>query len=574
MTQSVLTDEEYDVALAIEKDRIKENPLALVHGEYLRIKTKEAQLINLVPNKTQKFVLEKIKELRRLGKPVRLWIRKARQEGISTVVEGIIYAITSQKDNSNALIMADEKEHANNLFEMSKLYHEEMIKLYPHLVPEVKRSNEKKLEFKGTNSQIIIATAENVDAARSHTFQLVHLSETAFFRQFKEVMIGLNQSVPHYGDTIIIGETTSNGIEESLDEWEKAVNGKSEWCALFIPWFWLDEYAMPMINGKMYSIDGIVFDDSDTYESFMREEQELKRAHNLSNEQLNWRRWAIVNKCQGDMPSFRQEYPSTWQESIKMSGNVFFSRKGMEKQRKEEREPLHIGNIYKDGFNEFVFRKEPNGKIRLYEVADEDEEYIVICDASKARGIDEASIYVGNARMDTTAAVVSGMYEEDELGDLCVLLAEWYNGAMVVPENSCGYGNAVTKRVYSQYGNIWCLPERLKPNMQPQDFGFLTTSKTRNEMLSYLAEGIRRGSLRLFDKDTIRQHETFIINKTNKKPEAASGKQDGIVICRGIFSYVRRTCTYESLSNKRNKRKSRHTEPVNFNKKAMYGKGA
>jgi len=92
--------------------------------------------------------------------------------GCSTLIEAIIYAYTSQRQNINSLILADDLDGSNYLFNMSKLYHEQVAKEFKH---PLQRSNEKKIEFEGRHSQILVDTADNLDAGRKYTFQIAHL---------------------------------------------------------------------------------------------------------------------------------------------------------------------------------------------------------------------------------------------------------------------------------------------------------------------------------------------------------------------------------------------------------------
>ena len=131
--------------MAAAKALAEENPLKLVSEGFLSIKTKDGRLIKLELNSTQQKLFDKIAELRADHKPIRIWILKYRQGGISTETEGIIYALTSQQENRNSLILADEKEHANNLFDMFKLFQEKLEAEKPYLITKLKKSNEKKL---------------------------------------------------------------------------------------------------------------------------------------------------------------------------------------------------------------------------------------------------------------------------------------------------------------------------------------------------------------------------------------------------------------------------------------------
>jgi len=519
-------------------------PFYLMTAGHLFIKTKSAELIRLVPNSCQQALMDIIKAQRAEGRPVRIWILKARQEGVSTEIEGVVYSITSQVENINALIMADDKEHASNLFEMSKLYQEKLEEnINPYLAPVLKKSNEKKLEFEDIHSQIIIATAENADAARSHTFQIVHLSEISKFRDFDGVMTALAQSVPDLPNTIIIGETTANGMDKFYDEWIRAIEGKTDWIPVFIPWFWMKEYSMPLVNGQLHSLEGIKFTSEMSKEVFIHDEVELKAEFNLTDEQLNWRRYAIINKCHGDMVAFNTEYPATWQDAFNVSGVNFFDVRGMQKQKAMEKIPIDIGEIFYEN-TKYTWRSLPEGRIRLFERPGKYEQYMVAEDASEALGQDEASILVGNVRTNRTAATVSGQYPPGELAHVGVMLANYFNGALIIPENK-GYGYAVCQDTYKVYGNIYRKTITKKGRVEAtEELGFNTNAATRPEMLARLSDVIRLNSIQLLCKEVINQCMTFVTNPTTLKPEAASGKQDGLVICAAIFQQVREERPY------------------------------
>ncbi len=542
-----ITDNEI---LEAEQLAIKEFPLALVEEGFLSIKTKSGELIKLKLNDTQVEILKIVKRELQAGKPVRVWILKARQEGVSTLTEAIIYALTSQRENINALILADEKEHSNNLFEMTKLY-QEMLELHdPHLAPRLKKSNEKKLEFENIHSQIIIATAENTEAARSHTFQLVHLSEVGFFRDFSTVMSGLSQSVPDLPNTLIVGETTANGRGEFYAEWLRAIGGKTGWIAIFVAWFWMREYSLPLEGGKLYQLDGIRFDKDYTTSHMLADEAKLKREFDLTDEQINWRRYAIANKCAGNINIFRQEYPSYWQEAFIASGVNFFDNFGVEKQRGYN--PIDIGEVFETGLN-FEFRSLPHGRVKLYEKPGRDEQYIVSADASEGIGRDEASILVLNKRTNYTAAVANGQYAPEDLADMCIKVANYYNKALLAPENK-GYGTMVCQLCYNKYGNIYRAVDISSGEQKEKNMlGFNTNANTRPVILARMNEEIRLNSTTLKDSDLISQCKSFVVDPKTKKAEAASGEQDGLVICRAIAGEVRNQYPYKPVVNNKSK---------------------
>ena len=313
-----------------EQDKAASNPLWLVDNKYLTIKTKAGGMARLKPSGAQRIVLAKIKELLAQNKPIRLWILKARQSWVSTIIEAIIYSFVSQKQGINAIVIADELKKSSYLFEMQKTFYDTLPN---HLKPKLKHSNEKKLEFNKIHSQVLIDTADSVNVGRTLTIQFCHLSECAFYGEGKleNLLFALGHSVPNLAQTMIVGETTANGFEKFHEEWMKAIDGKSDWLWLFIAWTECPDYVLPLQNEKFYPIEGIRFASNGEREAFLAEEEVLLKT--LTKEQVNYRRWDIVNNCGGSVLKFRQEMPLTWEESFVATGDLYFDRAGLLKQK-------------------------------------------------------------------------------------------------------------------------------------------------------------------------------------------------------------------------------------------------
>ena len=549
----------------IEADTIKYEPLNLVKYKYLMIKTKKEQMIRLVLNPVQEIILEIIKKLKREKKPIRLLILKARQMGVSTEVEGIIYSYVSQREGVNALVVADDIKGANYIFSMQKLFYEFIPR---HLKPALRHSNEKKLSFLRTHSEVLIDTAENKNVGRKFTIQYAHLSEAAFFPDLDSVMGGLSQSVPNSPETMIVLESTANGVGNHFyTRWCEAVEGKSEWKAVFIPWFELPEYSMPLPKEGLYPIDNLKTDKA----KFIKDEQHLKEKYQLTSEQLNWRRWCIINNCSGSLNLFKQEYPSSWQEAFIMSGNIFFDRDSLLIQ--EERMEVikkkgfpKTGDIVKlDG--KYIFRECEDGKFRLYEYPDPAALYCIGGDSCEglAHG-DDAALCVLNKKTNKTAMAYNCVSDTDELAVDAMKAGYFYNNAMIAVENK-GYGTAVNKKIYSHYGNIFRKVRDKTGHLETTDeLGWNTNATTRPQMLGQLREEIKDGSTDILDAETLSELRTFIINEKKKRPEAESGKKDDLVMARAIAGMVR---LYYPVSKRETNKESKdmfisHIPPANM----------
>ena len=147
-----------------------------------------------------------IERQRALGKPIRLIVLKARQIGLSTLTEGMLFHRTATSFNTDSLIVAHREDSTNNLFQMSKLFYDE---LPVPIKPLLKTSNAYELRFEnptkdpsekkrepGLRSKIRCVTAGGRGIGRSYTCNNVHISEYAFWDGDKKATLaGLLQAV-------------------------------------------------------------------------------------------------------------------------------------------------------------------------------------------------------------------------------------------------------------------------------------------------------------------------------------------------------------------------------------------
>lgn len=540
---SLLTDEllklSDDELMRNEKALVMDNPLRLVEYGYLFIKTKEGSVIKLELNSVQKRFLCRVKEIMAAGKAVRLWVLKARAVGISTIIQAITYAYTSQGEGINSLVVAHDIDGSNNLFSMQKLFQE---KLDVHLRPQIKHSNEKKLEFDHIHSQVLIDTSDNLATGRSFTLRIVHLSEVSRFRDLKTLMLSINQAVPKLPGTFIICETTANGMNQFYDEWVSCgnaqVEGLTDWQTFFIPWFEVLEYSMSLefSNGALYPIEGIDFKNPIDKENFIIDESILRQKYGLTLEQMNWRRWCIVNNCNRSVLQFLQEYPSSELEAFTSTGDLFFDKTALGRQ--EIRKPLAMGNIVRDG--KYVFRADTTGLFKIYEMPVREGQYVVAADP--AEGLehgDKSACVVLNKRTNKTACVYNHNIPPDRFEEDLIKIGHFYNDAIIACESK-GYGYSINQGLYKSYGRVYRKVKTKKGfGEHTLELGFNTNRMTRPQMLAQLQDEIANGATELLDKDLIQQCWTFVNNVKRGEPEGEKGKSDDLVLARAIGGQVR-----------------------------------
>lgn len=183
---------------ALNRRKYRKNPFEIIRDGILEIKTKEHGIrpLDITNRYVQQKLLDMIEEDWFAKRPLRYLIAKSRRHGISTLVESVIFVLVGILEGINGLIVADDLDGANYLTDMTRLYHERIMKYDRFIFPGRERDNPKKIRFAGTNSEIYIDTARNVALGRKYTYHLAHLTEVAFYQtSVEKMMLGLFQTI-------------------------------------------------------------------------------------------------------------------------------------------------------------------------------------------------------------------------------------------------------------------------------------------------------------------------------------------------------------------------------------------
>lgn len=432
---------------------------------------------------------------------------------------------------------------------------------------------EKIREIPHINQDVYDLVLTHKDHSYRHISGLaVHNSECAYFeRSLKSLMLGISQTVPNLPETMIFGETTANGMGGDFFEiWEdtqKLMKKKAtDWIGLFLPWFLMDEYRLNL--ERDYPIDGIVFGNTTEKLEFLNEEKRMqtegieyelpeiengeivfkKKVYKIDRQQINWRRWYIVNQCSGDWMAFRQEYPSTAREAFLSTGDLFFDRRGLEKQQVRHKK-VNCNIVLEDG--KAMVRPDRFGKFTIYELPSKNTQADIGGDP--AEGIikedgtpgDKSAAVVLDKFTNKTKAVYNQLTDPDTFAHDLILFGKLYNNACIACENK-GYGTETNRILYKNYGNVFRKVREKKGAVEEtEELGFNTNSVTRPQILAQLNAEIREGSTQLLDEELIDQCWSFIRNPDkNGRPEAREGKNDDLVMARAIAGKLRQLKPY------------------------------
>ena len=496
----------------------------------LKIKTKSGTVVPFRLNDAQRKLYAVAKRQQDDGKPVRLIILKARQLGFSTLTEGLIFHACATRKNVNALIVAHREDATANLFRMSKLFYDE---LPAPVKPMLRASNAQELVFEnpsklrserearpGLRSRIRCATAGGRGIGRSDTLQCVHLSEYAFWPDGADgkasTLAGILQAVPSLPGTMVVIESTANGFEDFKERWDAAVAGENDFEPVFFAWFENPEYSMPVVPGTEWT----------------PEERDLKAAYQLTDEQLQWRRWCIANNCGGSLDMFRQEYPASPGEAFLHSGTGVFDNEQIV--LRLERLPGPAG---RGEFADGEWTESETGAITLYELPEEGVPYVLGGDTA-GEGSDYFTAIVIDNVTGRIVAKLRQKYSEPEYVRQIYALGRFYNDALVAIEtNFSTY--PVMKLQEMEYPNQYSRErEDTYTRQMKKSYGFRTDRQSRPRAIANLVEVFSLHPEWFTDRELLEEMLTFCYNEDHR-PEALAGKHDDLVMGAAITYAVR-----------------------------------
>jgi len=530
-----LTDEQNKRILEISRDFYR-----YAKGN-LYIKSKDAEIVKFEPNIAQRALIERVVYLLENNLPIRIIVLKARQMGLSTAIEALIYWYTTTHKNVTAAIIAHEDPASRNLYNMFKRYYDNSNPLFK---PNRKYDTRSDLTFGlqdqdgnevGLNSVIKTATAKNTGAGRSDTIQLVHGSEVAFWDNGEDLVGSLMQTVPYRKNTMIFLESTANGRGNFFAKmWDKSIKGDSVFETFFFPWWIQEEYEFPGDKIEEYTID-----EQDVVD-LMREGITIGNEvyivpEDKIDDKIRFRRHK-EREFVASPELLYQEYPSTPHEAFIASGSTVFNVKALAHMEKMVRE-TETYSIHDNESREPYVTQDNHAKLKIWYMPEQGEEYVIGADV--AEGIEGGDFSVADVirvrDMKTVARLRTDRLDPDEFAHVLDKLGRFYNYALIGPEIN-NHGLAVVQRLRDLfYSNLYKRETGLDEVFETSTtkFGWKTTTITKPLAIDYLAEAIREGLVK--DEDIVFIEEAFSYVRDEKgRTNAEAGTHDDTVMAKAI----------------------------------------
>jgi hypothetical protein len=454
--------------------------------------------------------------------PVRIICLKARQLGISTATEAVVFLWSFLHPGSNGLVVSHVDGQTQELFQMTKLYWE----TWPHKsLFSLRYGTRRQMMWEDTRSQIRVATAGKPESLRGSTIHALHGSEVAFWPDPGTLWTGLSSTLHDRHHTIAVLESTANGVGNWFHErWLEAEAGDSDYTPMFFPWYRHSAYR------AHHSL--IPADLTADERNLVRKMTGEGFTDDTAMAAMYWRRLEIRKK--GGEDSFMQEYPATAEEAFIVSGRPIFPAKDV--QDAFEEVPSITGMFYRDGRGEVSFKSGP-GDWTLFKTPSPDirpDLYMIGGDPSRTVYGDPGSIQVINRVTFEQVAVWNGHKLPHEFAEEMMLVGSYFHHGMLCPEVEGGGQGCISVLLSSGYPNIWYQHWADRAKTSTSMMGWSTNYQRKRWAISRVQQLLRDGSLRLHDRRTIHELLYFTENEEGILGNSGQAKHDDTVMALAI----------------------------------------
>ena len=575
----------------------------------VRVQDKEgALLVPFVLRAAQRKLLRCLEDQRRANKPIRVILLKARQWGGSTLTQ--IYMAWIQlfhRANWHSVVCAHLKDAANNIKGMYATLLENFPQwIYGEIKFQPYQRTQNTSYIKQTGARITVGSAEAPESVRSQNVLMAHMSEVGLYPETRKnnpsrLFRSVTSSILNKPYTMIVIESTANGTGNWFHtEWLNAERGKSNNYPLFVAWYEIEMYSMPLISPSVSHSDiggvpqgeGVNFSSSaelsedrgggqrpeglkdtlpqhaiDIYTDFINTmtdyEWSLWRL-GATLEAINWYRHKLREYHNHE--EMMAEFPSTAIEAFVHSGEIIFNAEHCELLRRTCREPDFKGEIFSHSnrntgrlsLTELDTTPQHNGCFKVWTMPDNSikvaRRYIVSVDVGGRSAKADYSVitvldryWLIEGGVPEVVAEWRGHIDHDLLAWKAAQIATFYDNALLVIEsntieskdNPDAYtDDFILDQIADAYDNLYARhdPQRIREGLPPR-WGFHTNRKTKQTLVDTMIAIVRSQSY--IERNDLAIDEMLTYERLPNGGYAATiGHHDDILMTRMIALYV------------------------------------
>ncbi|MDE5902760.1 MAG: terminase [Muribaculaceae bacterium] len=543
-------------------------------------------------NRAQRRLVESFEEARVAGHPIRLILLKARQWGGSTCTQ--LYMAWLQLMHStglNSLIIAHQGAGSDEIKDMF----DRMIGAYPlwllYEPDELKTlrgdaSKIRKIAGVGRsgmifrvpqrNCKVKIGSAERPDSCRGGDYNLVHLSEVGIWRATdgkspEDIVRSACGGVLLRPLTMIVYESTANGTGNFFHrEYLAAARGESQFRPLFISWYEIDQYSLPVTDSARQELATRLWEgresDAETSRTVSGRYLYSLFERGATLEAINW--YIAERAKYNDNARMAAEYPTDDVEAFAHSGCRVFDRRDVEALREACRDADAVGEVVSDAavtgpecLEQLRFHPSPSGGLRIWsnpECGVLTDRYLAVVDVggrsakadwSVITVIDRAPMAEGLPP--EIAAQWRGHCDADRLAWRAAQIAAFYDRALLVVESNTletrerdrgideGQMPYILLQIRDAYPNLYMRGGSVE-NLREQSrwkLGFHTNTVTKPMVIATLVRAVRDALYVERCQDALDELLSYE-RRDNGSYGAIAGCHDDILMTRAIGLHI------------------------------------
>ena len=478
---------------------------------------------------TQKYVMEEIQK--GLENDIHFFvILKGRQLGITTVSLALDLYWQFTHPGWQGTLVADTEENRDMFRSTLGMYMEGLPKEFK--IPLIAH-NRNQMVLKN-RSRIFYQIAGNKSRlGQGKAITYLHGTETASWGNEEGLASLIASLAERNPERLYMFESTAQGFNMFHDMYKTAKFAKTQ-RAIFCGW-WRNEYYTVDPASSIYKVywDGKLTGEEKEWT------KEIKKLYGveINSRQMAWWRWKMAEGIK-DETFMYQEYPPTEDYAFVMTGTSFFSNSRCTEAAKEAKKllPDHYRYVFGQSFQDTEVLKstERLGTLKIWEEPVDTAYYVIGADPAYgssdwadrfciqvyrcyANGLDQVAEFA-TSEMNTyqfawVIAHLAGAYKNSTLNlEINGPGQAVINEIRTLKRMAVSMGNKMGSDLMDVLGNmsnyLWRRNDSLGgPSMS---IGFLTTSSTKERMLSYMKDYFERTMMIVRSMDLLEEMKTIV----------------------------------------------------------------
>lgn len=512
---------------------------------HLPIHNKEGKLVPFILNEVQCVFAEFVAECWENGFPVEALIPKARQHGISTLIQAILFTLCVLDPGYRCVVVSHVEDSSTRVFRMTRVFYKHV----PEGLGGDLDTKQKNLFEWESLSRFEVSTAKAGDAlCKSGTYNGFHGTEVANWADMgmdpHKAWSSAAGAIAKGESRFVVFESTAKGQDIFFhDLTSKAIAGENDWMVLFFPWYLASEYSMTWKDYRRKRLrkgidPGKVFEPTEEEEELRRRVGAIRptaatrwtdHPAEITDAQLIYRRHLLVNDYHGNMADLKRYMPTFISDCWSTSTTSMFPPEIQRFYRLDSCDPEEVGVLRRAlrGPPEWV--PDVAGPIKIWKQPLPGRDYVIGADTAMGRRkSDFSAAYVIDKKTLEAVACYHNRLDPDSFADELYRLGVHYNDAYLAVENN--WPATVHRLMKREYPNLFYRRNELIDTSRPAQAGWNTNRQTRPLMLAAVGEATRRKILRCRDEGFATEMEHFTWD-TKKQRFAAQGaaKDDRIM---------------------------------------------